>query len=378
MREGAEPADANARTWLAGLRACALIGAAFSAAAAVEYYGGSQAFCASGGGCDAVRASAIGQGVGQLLPALGMLGFAVLLVATLVRAQWLQLAALSAAATAGIVGVVLLGLQAFALHVFCKICVGADSAGILAGAFAWPLLRRRGPLPSDSARARGAWLAALVLSAGGPLAWAISRPSQAPAFVVALGQHGKLNVVELSDFECPFCRAMHPSLKQALARYGERVHFVRKSYPLPLHRHARTAARAYLCAEQQGRGEAMADRLFAAHDLSQEGCAKQAEAVGLDMPRFAQCVDAPETDQQITRDVELIKHAGMNGLPTVWIGNEALIGYDQAKGAARYTAVLERVAAGRAAPRGRIAWLTVTALAACALFAGSRTRRRPS
>src|SRR5215471_12266119 len=76
---------------------------------------------------------------------------------------------------------------------------------------------------------------------------------------------GQATVVEYVDFECPFCRRLDDVLAPVLAKYPGRVRVVRKHVPLTkIHPHAEAAARASVCAEAQGQGDAMADALFRA------------------------------------------------------------------------------------------------------------------
>jgi len=137
---------------------------------------------------------------------------------------------------------------------------------------------------------------------------------------------GKLTIVEMSDFECPYCRTLHPSLSEVLKAYGDRIAFVRLSVPLGSHKHARTAAIAYSCAKIQGNGERMAHLLFAAEDISEKGCVKAAGELDVDQDRFRACLSGPEGEQAMMRDVELAKKITFRGLPTLIVGNETLLG----------------------------------------------------
>src|SRR5215471_1852339 len=76
---------------------------------------------------------------------------------------------------------------------------------------------------------------------------------------------GQATVVEYVDFECPFCRRLDAVLGPLVAKHPGRVRVVRKHVPLTkIHPHAESAARASVCAEAQGQGDAMADALFRA------------------------------------------------------------------------------------------------------------------
>jgi protein-disulfide isomerase/uncharacterized membrane protein len=357
----AEPGSGDRRL-VAALRGLCLIAVAFSSAALVDGVRG-HAFCAHGSGCDAVRHSAVGELLGPALPWIGVLGFGALFVGLVLGRGAVQRAALSFAITGGLAGLVLLALQAFAIGALCPICLGVDVAAVAAGAIALSLLRRRAwPPPVRAWDARVAWLAALAFALAAPWTWASARPEQPPAYVRALQKPGVVTVVEVSDFECPFCRALHPVLDDVLEAHGARVRLVRISIPLPGHRHARGAARAYHCAEAQGRGEPMADVLFSS-ELTPDKIAVYARSIGLDTERFAQCIADPATDRRIDRDVAAVVAAGFDGLPAVWIGDRRILGFDRSAGAEPYEAALARALHGP----GLGAYLPWVALGALAL-----------
>src|SRR6185436_13656384 len=71
-----------------------------------------------------------------------------------------------------------------------------------------------------------AWGALLVLAIGAPLLWPLVKPAPpVPAVILAEYVPEKINVVEFADFECPYCRKLHPVLKQVIDSYPPgRVH----------------------------------------------------------------------------------------------------------------------------------------------------------
>jgi protein-disulfide isomerase/uncharacterized membrane protein len=353
------------------LRVLCLVALAFSSAALVDGVRG-HAFCAHGSGCDAVRHSQVGQLLAPQLPWLGVLGFSALLLASLFGRGLVQRASLSFAVTAGLAGLALLALQAFAIGALCPLCLGVDLAAFAAGTIGLVLLRRRAPpAPLRTWDARVAWLAALGVALAAPWVWASSRPEALPAFVRALQKPGVVTVVELSDFECPYCRALHPVLDDVLEEHGERVRLVRMSIPLPGHPHARHAARGYHCAQAQGRGEAMADVLFSSTKLSPADIAMYARSIGLDSARFAQCAADPATDQRIDRDIAAVTAAGFDGLPSVWIGETRILGFDRDAGRAPYAAALERALHGPG-PWVNAPWVALALAALLMIWPGLR------
>jgi len=99
-----------------------------------------------------------------------------------------------------------------------------------------------------------------------------------------------VTIVESSDFECPFCKRVGPTMKQIEQAYPGKVRFVFKHNPLPFHPKAMPAAIATEEARAQG-GSAkfweMHDRLFeSAPALDRPALERAAQSAGLDMTAF--------------------------------------------------------------------------------------------
>jgi protein-disulfide isomerase len=155
--------------------------------------------------------------------------------------------------------------------------------------------------------------------------FAMTNEPPAPAYV-APKSVAKVTIVEMLDFECPFCREMNTRLEAAIAQTTTPVEIVRKMVPLPMHAQAMPAALAWCCADAQGKGDEMASALFAADPktLTPEGCAKLAAQVGCDMTRYD--ADMATAHERVAKDMREAKAAGIRGLPTMFIGNERIEG----------------------------------------------------
>ena len=129
-----------------------------------------------------------------------------------------------------------------------------------------------------------------------------------------------VTIVEFSDFECPFCSRVGGPLKQAVKHFDGRVRLVFKNFPLNFHKSAQLAAEASLAAGAQGRFWEMHDALFQNQKaLSRADIDAFAEALGLDMERFAKALDTHEFRDQVAGDVKLGSKIGVGGTPTVFI-----------------------------------------------------------
>lgn len=335
-------------SFLSALRASVLVAAAASAALYVQYLSPAEAtFCGLDSGCEAVRRSGFASLGSPLLslPFLGIAAYAALYVASLAAPNGKVVPLFAALGAA--VAVALMAIQALLVKAFCWLCVTVDTAAVAAGAFAWLHYRRgegRDPLKLF------AWAALFVVAVTAPFAWArVKPPLPVPAVIREVYVPGKVNVVEFADFECPHCRALHPVLRRVLAEQPPgRVHFVRGHVPLPSHPEAMPAARAMVCAEEQGKEDALADRLVQV-TLSRETIRKAATAAGLSADRLQACLSSRRPDARIEADTRRLKDAGMRGLPTTYVGEQRLLG---AVPEAKLRDAVERAARGADAPGG--------------------------
>jgi len=303
----------------------AIIGLAASIASLIDFLSPEAAFC-SDSGCATVRQSTWAHPLGIPMPVLGVVFYGAMLALSFVaRPRVRKLLAIGGAAWA----IFLIALQAFVIDAWCKLCMIADPVAIaqaivvVAGAATIRFTIWRGAIALP---AIGAVLLPLALWARPAEPAAPDLPG-VPECVAREQVPGRVTIVEFVDFECPFCRAMQERLSEALHRAGD-VHLVRKMVPLPQHKHALTAAVAWCCADMQGRGDAMADELFAADpkDLTISGCEKLAEKVGLDMDRYRAAMKAPETLERLKKHLLDADAAKVDSLPTLYIGGERLMG----------------------------------------------------
>lgn len=76
------------------------------------------------------------------------------------------------------------------------------------------------------------------------------------------GAKAPVTLAVFSDFECPFCRQFHDTWKKTRATWGDSVALIFVHYPLINHKYAEPAARASICADEQGSFWAYADEIF--------------------------------------------------------------------------------------------------------------------
>lgn len=361
---------------LFGVRLAAVLALAVSTALFVDYTNATPTFCGAASGCARVRGSGYGYlllgGYPVPLPLLGMLAFAVLLGFALARPleRWLPLVAI----IGGVHGLGLFALQALKIGEYCALCVTVDALSVIAALCASVVWKGRGDLNEPFGLRDGAWPALGLLALCAPLLWPALRPAApVPPGVRELYVPGKINVVEFADYECPFCRALHPVLKAVIASYPNQVNFRRLNLPLQSHQFARGAAEAQVCAREQGKGDEMADRLFAAEDLTKTSSRALAQSLGVDLAAYDLCIASGRADRVIDAESKILLDSGLQGLPTTYVGAKMILG---AQSEEVFRDAFDRARAGlgeRGIP-GSLYWGTVLALMLAISWVG-RARR---
>ena len=155
-----------------------------------------------------------------------------------------------------------------------------------------------------------------------------------PRQVVASAGHASkgpsnapVELIEFSDFQCPYCLAANPTLLQVLNTYGDRIHFVYRLFPLPNHPNARPSAEAAQCADEQGKFWQFHDALFADQSkLSDADLKVHAATLGLDTGRFNACVDSHKYKDAVDADIKDGDQAGVSGTPAFFVNGRLLSG----------------------------------------------------
>ena len=149
-----------------------------------------------------------------------------------------------------------------------------------------------------------------------------------------------VTLVEFSDFHCPFCKRVQPTLTNILEKYEGKVRLVFRDLPLDnLHPQARRAAEAARCAQDQEKFWEYHDALFQqAPKASDDDLKKYATEVGLDSEKFASCLFQRVHHDAVQRDVEEASKLGMSGTPAFFINGRFLNG---AQPLEKFTQIIE-------------------------------------
>jgi protein-disulfide isomerase len=137
----------------------------------------------------------------------------------------------------------------------------------------------------------------------------------------------KVTVALFSDFQCPFCSRVEPTLRQLEEAYPGQIRIVWKHQPLPFHPNALPAARAAEAAREQGKFWPMHDRLFSNQaGLSEATYTQYAKELGLDLARFERDAKGEAGKKRIEEDQALGNKVGANGTPTMFVNCKMLVG----------------------------------------------------
>ena len=147
-----------------------------------------------------------------------------------------------------------------------------------------------------------------------------SAPSRGPATA-------KVTIVEYTDFQCPFCARVSPTLDKLRTDFGNDVRVVFKNLPLDFHDNARLASEAAMAAHEQGRFWAFHDKLFENQQaLGRDALFNYAKELGLDLARFKAALDSPRIKARVAADVKEAGRFGARGTPTFFINGKQVNG----------------------------------------------------
>uniref|UniRef100_UPI00406C9115 DsbA family protein n=1 Tax=Sphingomonas sp. NY01 TaxID=2968057 RepID=UPI00406C9115 len=133
---------------------------------------------------------------------------------------------------------------------------------------------------------------------------------------------GDVTLVEYYDYNCGYCRASLPLLKQ-LTDADPKLRIVYRELPI-LAESSRNAARMSLLAAAQGKFQAFHDALYAGGQVTDASIAAAARTAGVDTGKLA--AFTPTADAEIVRNMETAGRLGLNGTPAWIVGSRVLSG----------------------------------------------------
>lgn len=153
-------------------------------------------------------------------------------------------------------------------------------------------------------------------------------PVEAEGFPTRGPEDAPVTIVEFSDFECPYCARVVPTLEQVLETYSDQVRLVFRQFPLNnIHPNAQKAAEASLCANEQGKFWELHDLMFKEQrSLELEQLKEKAARLELDVDAFNECLDSSRYAEAVMSDQEAGSRVGVSGTPALFINGRFLSG----------------------------------------------------
>jgi protein-disulfide isomerase len=136
----------------------------------------------------------------------------------------------------------------------------------------------------------------------------------------------KVQIVEFSDYQCPFCGQANTLIDQVLAANPD-VSFVYKQFPLTsIHPNALPASKAALAAGKQGKYWEMHELLFKnQRALGADQLKDYAKQIGLDVPKWEKDMNSPEIASQISTEQKEAQASDVRGTPTIFVGGKRVM-----------------------------------------------------
>jgi protein-disulfide isomerase len=356
--------------WLA--LALALVGLAISLVLVrlhVRAHAGFRSFCAISEtvNCDRVAMSRWSVMLGLPVAVWGVIGYgfaAALAISGLLRrragATWPAGALFAFGVVATLASAGLAVVSEFVIGAWCLLCIGSWATALALLVVSWRACAPRGvgaavrgdlaavqAHPRRTAAAAIAVVGAIAIAAAVyPRYWAAAAPTEQPGAAAAPRPAAPASaadgtpaaqgstVVVYSDYECPYCARAHEETRLVLARRPD-VRLVHRQFPLDascnpavkrtVHPTACGLARAGICAEAQGRLAEMDDALFRNQEKNRP-VRDLATDIGLDVPRFEACLDAPSTKERLSSDIAAGIRDGVRATPTYVVNGAARAG----------------------------------------------------
>lgn len=316
-------------------------------------------------GCS-VTAGAYGSLAGVSVSVIGMAGAMATLVVSIVA--WVRrrqsyepyrVAALLLAAVSVLASLVMAGLSAKEGS-YCPFCVAWYGLNFGMAYAAWMAVESHDRRPAEAMRAAtGTPLLAMVAAFSLTLAAGVtvegrytnSLLEEREVFlrlqVEAIRQEGKtelpldkmqtsgpddaeVTIVEVADFECPFCRRLWDAVGIYKEQSGRTVRTAFVHYPLDIkcnrrleqgaHEYACESAYAAECAGNEGKFFEYGAMMFEFQPrLARENLLEYAKDVGLDVQEFEICLDDPATHAKVRESIELARKLKVRATPTFYV-----------------------------------------------------------
>lgn len=147
------------------------------------------------------------------------------------------------------------------------------------------------------------------------------RPSAGP-------NDAKVTLVEFSDFFCPFCQRVSPTIDQLMENYKGKIRRVFRHYPLAFHQGADKVHEASECAHEQGKFWEFYHKVFSEPSAvrDQAGILNAGKSIGLNEKQFEECLTSGKYKETVQKEIARGSEAGVRGTPAVFVNGTLVSG----------------------------------------------------
>ncbi len=139
--------------------------------------------------------------------------------------------------------------------------------------------------------------------------------------------NAKVTIVEFSDYQCPFCKRVRPTIWRLVDEYKGKVRYVFMDFPLSFHNNAKKAAEAAHCAGDQGKYFEFNRKIFDNQEkISVDDLKGYAKQLQLDTKKFDKCLDSGEHTKDVEESIKKGSSVGVSGTPAYFINGIMLSG----------------------------------------------------
>jgi len=151
----------------------------------------------------------------------------------------------------------------------------------------------------------------------------LETPANLPVDWVKWPNDAKVTIIEISDFECPYCSKFYNNTyKQLIDEYWDKIQLRFKNLPLNFHKNAQKSAESAQCAKRQWKFWEMHNKLFENNKkLSDANYKKWALEIWLDVEEFSVCLDSWETADEVAQQAKQAREYWISWTPWFLINN---------------------------------------------------------
>lgn len=136
-----------------------------------------------------------------------------------------------------------------------------------------------------------------------------------------------VTIVEFSDFQCPYCRQVQPTLVELQEEYKDQVRWIFKDLPLnEIHPEAARAAQAARCAGEQGEFWPFRAKLFEQELFVDSMYSGLADELKIDSEKLLACLESARHEEAVAKEAQEARSLGIDGTPAFLLNGILITG----------------------------------------------------